>query len=208
MAEVRRIFSTPLALEMIGEGVDVAALRDAVETERGRDPQGITVSNLGGWHSAPTLQHWGGVPAKALANRVAAIADTMTMDDRDRTAQTHRWTADMWANVAIAGSSHQYHFHPGCVWSAVAYLDDGYDGDADPALGGELMLLDPRMPQIRMNAPHLRLREADGGEQLVEPFVRPRTGLVVVFPAWLAHAVRPFRGTGTRVSIAMNLTAG
>ena len=113
----------------------------------------------------------------------------------------------MWANVVGPGHSHQYHFHPGCVWSAVAWLDDGYAGDADPALGGELQLLDPRMPQIRMNAPHLRLREADGGEQLVEPFVRPRTGLLVVFPAWLAHAVRPFKGTGTRVSVALNLSA-
>lgn len=205
MAEVRRIFSTPLALQMVGEGVDVVALRGAIEAERARDPQGVTVSNVGGWHSAATLQHWGGGPAKALAKQVAAIADTMTMDDRDRVAQTHRWRADMWANVVGLGHSHQYHFHPGCVWSAVAWIDDGYDGDPDPALGGELQLLDPRMPQIRMNAPHLRLREADGGEQLVEPFIRPRTGLLVVFPAWLAHSVRPFHGTGARLSIALNL---
>lgn len=207
MAEIRRIFSTPLALEAIGEAVGVAALRAAIEAERARDPQGIAVSNVGGWHSAATLQHWGGEPAKALASQVAAIADTMTLDDRDREARTHRWKADMWANVAGAGNSHQYHFHPGCVWSAVAWLDDGYEGDASPALGGELQLLDPRMPQIRMNAPHLRLREADGGEQLVEPFIRPRAGLLVVFPAWLAHAVRPFGGTGTRISVALNLSA-
>lgn len=207
MAEIRRIFSTPLAMDMLGKTVDLAALREAIEAERSRDPQGIAVSNVGGWHSAATLQHWGGEAAKALANRVAAIADAMTLDDRDRTAKTHRWNADMWANVTPSGGSHQYHFHPGCVWSAVAWLDDGYGGDADPALGGELQLLDPRMPQIRMNAPHLRLREADGGEQLVEPFIRPRAGLLVVFPAWLAHAVRPFRGTGTRISVALNLSA-
>lgn len=207
MAEVRRIFSTPLAMEKMGSSIDLAALRAAIEEEQGRDPQGIARSNVGGWHSAPTLQHWGGDAAKALANRVAAIADTMTLDTRAPDAATHRWSADMWANVATAGGSHQYHFHPGCVWSAVAYVDDGYEGDANPALGGELLLLDPRMPQIRMNAPHFRLRESDGGEQLVEPFVRPRTGSIVVFPAWLAHAVRPFRGPGTRISIALNLTA-
>jgi hypothetical protein len=27
----------------------------------------------------------------------------------------------------------------------------------------------------------------------------------VVFPAWLQHAVRPFRGPGTRISVALNL---
>lgn len=207
MAEVRRIFSTPLAMELVAEAVDLAELRGAIEAERERDPHGIAVSNVGGWHSAATLQHWGGEAASALANRVAAIADTMTLDDRDRAARTHRWKADMWANVVGRGHSHQYHFHPGCVWSAVAWVDDGYAGDPDPTLGGELQLLDPRMPQIRMNAPHLRLREADGGEQLVEPFIRPKTGMLVVFPAWLSHAVRPFRGTGTRISVALNLLA-
>lgn len=207
MAEIRRLFATPLALDMMDRAIDCRALREAIAAERARDPEGVERSNLGGWHSAPTLQHWGGAPARALAIQVAAIADAMTLDDRDRGAATHRWKADMWANVAVAGDARQYHFHPGCAWSAVAYLDDGYDGSTDPKLGGELMLLDPRMPQIRMYAPHLRLREADGGEQLVEPFVRPRTGMLVVFPAWLAHAVRPFRGGGMRISVALNLSA-
>jgi uncharacterized protein (TIGR02466 family) len=206
MAEIRRIFSTPLAMAQMDASIDLAALRAAIETEQLRDPQGIARSNVGGWHSAPTLQHWGGNAGKAIATRVAALADAMTLDTRTPDAATHSWNADMWANVASVGSSHQYHFHPGCVWSAVAYVDDGYEGDADPSLGGELVLLDPRMPQIRMNAPHLRLREADGGEQLVEPFIRPGTGLLVVFPAWLAHAVQPFRGRGTRISVAINLT--
>lgn len=208
MAEIRRLFSTPFALGMTDGAVDLAALKEAIYGERARDPQGIARSNIGGWHSAATLQNWGGQPARALGAQVAAIADTMTLDDRDRGATTHRWRAEMWANVASAGDARQYHFHPGCVWSAVAYLDDGYEGTDDPALGGELQLLDPRMPQIRMNAPHLHLRESDGGEQLVEPFVRPRTGLLVVFPAWLAHSVRPFRGSGTRISVAVNLSAG
>ena len=207
MAEIRRLFSTPFALEMMDEAIDVAAFKAAIAEERGRDPSGLDRSNIGGWHSAMTLQHWGGEPARALAAKVAAIADAMTLDDRDRALTTHCWKADMWANVASAGDARQYHFHPGCVWSAVFYLDDGYEGSADAQLGGELLLLDPRMPQIRMNAPHLRLREADGGEQLVEPFVRPRTGLLVVFPAWLAHAVKPFRGPGTRISVALNLSA-
>ena len=208
MAEIRRIFSTPLAMEKMDGLIDLAALRAAIEAERARDPKGLARSNMGGWHSAATLLDWGGACARALGDRVAALADVMTLNAAEPDAASHRWNAEAWANVAAAGDLHQYHFHPGCVWSAVAYLDDGYAGGADPALGGELMLMDPRMPQIRMNAPHLRLREADGGEQLIEPFVRPRTGLLVVFPAWLAHAVRPFRGPGTRVSVALNLMAG
>ena len=208
MADVRRLFSTPVALEMLAETVDLATLKAAIASERARDPQGSVRSNFGGWHSADTLQHWGGEPARALAGRAAALADAMTLDAGAPDAVTHSWQVDMWANVATAGDLHQYHFHPGCVWSAVAYLDDGYEGSTDAALGGELTLMDPRMPAIRMAAPHMRLREADGSEQLIEPAIRPRTGLLVVFPAWLAHAVRPFRGAGTRISVALNLKGG
>jgi len=30
--------------------------------------------------------------------------------------------------------------------------------------------------------------------------------MLVAFPSWLQHAVRPYRGTGTRISIAINLS--
>jgi hypothetical protein len=31
--------------------------------------------------------------------------------------------------------------------------------------------------------------------------------MIVIFPAWLSHAVRPYNGTGSRISIAINLSA-
>jgi uncharacterized protein (TIGR02466 family) len=204
MADIRHLFATPVALEMVTESVDLEALRRAILAERERDPEGAARSNWGGWHSADTLQHWGGDAARRLAARAAALADAMTFNAAEPQATSQNWLVDMWANVAAAGHHHQYHVHPGCVWSAVAYIDDGYDGDADPTLGGELTLLDPRMPTLRMAAPHLHLREGEG-EQPIEPAIRPRTGLMVVFPAWLQHAVRPFRGPGTRISVALNL---
>lgn len=35
--------------------------------------------------------------------------------------------------------------------------------------------------------------------------IRPATGMIVMFPGRLQHAVRPFHGDGTRISIAINL---
>lgn len=87
----------------------------------------------------------------------------------------------------------------------MAYVDDGYAGDASSDLGGELQLLDPRMPMIRMTAPDLRLLDANGEPQQTELSIRPKTGMIVLFPSWLQHAVCPFRGAGTRISIAINL---
>ncbi|MEZ5648896.1 MAG: putative 2OG-Fe(II) oxygenase [Alphaproteobacteria bacterium] len=34
----------------------------------------------------------------------------------------------------------------------------------------------------------------------------PHAGMMVLFPSWLVHAVRPYRGTHTRISIAFNLS--
>ena len=55
------------------------------------------------------------------------------------------------ASIMETGAANQYHTHPGAFWSAVYYVDDGYEGSADDALGGELILLDPRMPGIAQN---------------------------------------------------------
>ncbi len=35
--------------------------------------------------------------------------------------------------------------------------------------------------------------------------IRPRPGLMVLFPGWLKHFVHPHTGTGTRISIAFNI---
>ena len=63
------------------------------------------------------------------------------------------------------------------------------------------------MPMIRMGAPDLRLKLPDGQAMHSEVSLRPKTGMIVMFPSWLQHAVRPFHGSGPRISIAINLVA-
>jgi hypothetical protein len=36
--------------------------------------------------------------------------------------------------------------------------------------------------------------------------IRPKSGWMVLFPAWVMHQVRPYHGTAERISIAFNLT--
>ncbi len=36
--------------------------------------------------------------------------------------------------------------------------------------------------------------------------VQPKAGRLVMFPSWLLHQVRPYRGDAARISIAFNLT--
>jgi uncharacterized protein (TIGR02466 family) len=205
MADVRHLFSTPFAIETVDDASLVAGLRDAIAAERTRDPGGITHSNLGGWHSNMEMLAWGGGPARDLARHAIGMAEALTIDRGSPDASRYRWTAEMWANVCTRGHANQFHVHPGSFWSAVYYLDDGYGGSDDPALGGELQLLDPRMPMVAMARPELAFREPDGTIQHAELTLRPRTGVMVTFPAWLQHGVRPYLGSGERISIAINL---
>lgn len=203
----RDLFATPFASDVLKSAEGIAELRRLIETERQRDAKGVQISNVGGWHSNTNMIEWGGEAARALAYKAMTMADALTIDSKSPQATRFGWVPEMWANVGTKVHSNQYHYHPGSFWSAVAYIDDGYEGDDDPALGGELQLLDPRMPMVRMTAPDLRLAEAEGGQMVNEISWRPQSGQIVIFPSWLQHAVRPFHGEGTRISIAINLIA-
>ena len=90
------------------------------------------------------------------------------------------------------------HVHGGSFWSAVYYVRAG-EGE-----GGQLVLHDPRMPALRMHAPGLRFKDM-GPDVRAE--VQPKSGMLVLFPAWLLHSVEPWQGDGHRISIAMNIRA-
>lgn len=210
MTETRNLFSTPFVIDRLQSEQGIALLREAIEAEMARDKDGIAISNIGGWHSNTRMLEWGGEAAKALVFKAMSMADDHTLDAKAAAGQGFAdgrfgWIPELWANVSRKGNANQYHTHPGSFWSVVAYVDDGYAGDTDEGLGGELQLLDPRMPMIRMTAPDLRLRGEDGAAAPNEVSIRPETGMVVMFPSWLQHAVRPFHGEGTRISIAINL---
>lgn len=205
MATTHQLFSTPFVTDWLQSEEGMRLLCQAIETEHARDRDGVKISNIGGWHSNTAMLEWGGEAARALAWKAMQIADEQTVDARSPDDSRFTWHPEMWANVSGKGHANQYHFHPGSFWSAVAYLDDGYGGLEHDGLGGELQLLDPRMPIIRMTAPDLRLREPDGAAMINEISIRPKTGMIVLFPSWLQHAVRPFYGDGMRVSVAINL---
>ena len=200
------LFPTPVyTLQFDPESALNAALRDAISGHR-RDHDGVNISNVRGWQSTNDMMSWGGEAAAALARHVVQLANRVTVRRNAPSPLTH-WRPEMWANINEDGDSNQSHWHPGSYLSAVYYVDDGYEGDADPALGGELVLIDPRMPYLRMRTPDLRQRGADGSTDEHETWVRPRTGLLLAFPSFLAHSVRLYRGRGTRISIAINMIA-
>jgi uncharacterized protein (TIGR02466 family) len=103
------------------------------------------------------------------------------------------------------GDANEFHSHPGACWSGVYYVDDG-GIDADPSFGGEFEFMSPRGPLPTMAAPHPAFAMPGGLAGGAAERVQPKSGHLVMFPAWMMHQVQPYRGTAERVSIAFNLT--
>jgi uncharacterized protein (TIGR02466 family) len=168
----------------------------------------LSPATILGWRSDNDMIDWGGPGARALCDHVTRRADGAVHDKLQQGAAVRfNWSVEMWAQVTERLGSIQVHSHPGAYLSALYIVDDGYAGSADPALGGELVFVDPRYPIVRMRNPDLRSRRADGSADQHEVRLRPTTGQLLIFPSWLAHGLMPFHGTARRVMIGINLAA-
>lgn len=198
------LFATPVAIaDLAGAAQLNAALRAVIAAQRARG-DGTRHSNLGGWQSDWEMARWGGDAAATLLDAARGIATRITADRAGRRVDI-AWKANMWANVNRRGDANEFHAHPGSFWSAVYYVDDGGIG-ADPALGGELEFMDPRGAGPAMYAPHLAFATPGGLSVGSNETIAPKSGRLVMFPAWLLHQVRPYRGDAERISVALNLS--
>ncbi|MFW2831337.1 TIGR02466 family protein [Sphingomonas sp. ID0503] len=204
MRQFAALFPTPVYTMPVPDAATLGrALQTAILARR-HDRQSVALSNLGGWQSDKGMMDWGGEAARTLLDHAGALCRRV-ISGLDRTDGRLAWQPEMWANINEPGHSNQTHWHPGSFLSLVYYVDDGYGGSQDRALGGELVFVDPRMPYLRMRMPELRHAQADGSVEEQETWVRPYSGLLIAFPSFLGHSVRPYAGSGQRVSIAINM---
>ena len=201
------LFPTPVVSARVADaGAVNAALRAVIEERRAGDP-GVSVSNVGGWHSAD-LMPWAGAAGQAVLDAARHVVGRMTaVEEGDALLEADvDWEVSAWANVSTAGAANRPHAHPGAFWSGVYWVDDGGIA-ADPSLGGLLEFADPRGVLPSMAAPRLRVAVQDCLSAGRGEVVTPEAGLMVLFPSWLVHAVTPYRGGGTRISVAFNFGA-
>jgi uncharacterized protein (TIGR02466 family) len=201
--QVLTLFSTPIALVDVADGAALADDLRRVIHEQEKTHPGTQHSNLGGWQSEWDMDKWGGAATIKLLAIARNTANKVTTNRQGQPVQVP-WKANIWANINRTGHGNEFHSHPSSFWSAVFYVDDG-GIDADPSLGGELEFMDPRGPGPAMYAPHLAFGAA-GLSVGANEVIRPKAGRLVMFPSWVLHQVRPYRGTAERISIAMNLS--
>ena len=62
-------------------------------------------------------------------------------------------------------------------------------------------------PMAAMRDTSFRTMGVNGQPQQYESEIQLQRGNLIVFPAWLRHGVRPFKGNQESISIAMNVDA-
>lgn len=202
--QIEPLFATPVAFAPLPNADAVnTALRQTILDHAETHPS-TSHSNLGGWQSSWDLPEWGGEEAAFLFSFVKQLGDKFTADRTGQPAPQD-WRMNAWANINRNGHGNEFHTHPGCMWSAVYYVDDGGAGE-NPSLGGEFEIQDPRGVAPAMYRPEIVPAVPGGAAMGASEMINPVAGTVLMFPSWVSHAVRPYTGDGTRISIAINLS--
>lgn len=202
--QLRGLFPTPIALFELPDAERINAALEERIFARESEVASVRRSNWGGWQSPDDFPQWCGPEGQQVLAAAQGLAGQLTSDRSGRRLNA-KWRMNAWANVNRHGQGNEFHTHPGAFWSATYYVRDGGVAD-DPSLGGEFEIQDPRGVAPAMLAPLIAFATPGGQSVGASELVRPRAGLMVLFPSWLSHGVRPYAGSDVRISIALNLT--
>lgn len=199
------LFPTPVLITVLSDADSLnKGLRRTIFAYEKSHPS-TQHSNLGGWQSDTDFLTWGGREGTRLVEQARALVDKLTANREGKPVKVD-WHINAWANVNRRDHGNEFHTHAGCFWSAVYYVADGGIAE-NPALGGQIEFADPRGVAPSMHAPLLAFNFAGGLSLGASEVIQPRAGMMVIFPSFVSHAVRPYTGNDVRISIAINFSA-
>jgi uncharacterized protein (TIGR02466 family) len=179
------------------EAINPAILAEA-RAMRSSEP-GVSISNQLGWHSHQDFFYRPQAAFKALGQHIVqALLHVAGADAATRLPgfdlATHDIEGQGWININGQGAFNTPHDHAGFQWSGCYYV-----AVPETAQGrsGQIEFLDPRgglggnvLPGSRVYATKFQ--------------VRPRPGLLLIFPSYLRHWVYPNLEDAERISVAFN----
>ena len=152
--------------------------------------KGVSKTNYKGWHSTTDM---GQKPeyqqlVTELLRMQKEIYDNEHLD-------RHARLGNMWANINPTDGMNQPHIHPNSLFSGVYYVK------SQPK-AGRLKIYDPR-PGVQFIMP-TRKPGDPGKDMWRDANIQPVVGRIIMFPAWLWHAVEPNKSNDLRISVSFN----
>ncbi len=186
-------FSTPVWANQIDNYVDINNdLIKYIDELKSKDPQGKKVSNVKGWHSNDfDLNHE--IPKKfvsASSNNIHMAFNDMGWDLENQIVKIQ----SVWTIINEKGAFNERHNHGNSDISAAYYVKAPKDC-------GEIVFYDPR-PAPVFN--HPKAKESNILNATINSLT-PKEGLLVLFPSYVEHSVRPNQSNDSRIVISFNI---
>jgi uncharacterized protein (TIGR02466 family) len=190
--QMENIFATPIFRHVLADADALnAELRELI-LERERRVASQTKSNQGGWQSSADFFGWGGSAVGALERHVRTAVKVATARAGIPLSPALEFQLFGWGAVNRKGHYNTGHVHPGATWSGVYYVDPGDDPDPE---GAVLEFEHPVVAAVMTFFPGLFPSAR---------VVRPEAGMMVMFPSYLQHGVRLYRGERPRICVPFN----
>ena len=179
----------------INDQINRTAIKNIALAWRNKEPELAGNSNEGGWHSR-SIENVDLLPPD--------IRDVFTqmVVEFDKAVEYCRTSAGLppleiqnfWINVNGPGSYHTLHNHQDAMLSGVFYIDIPTDnmGDLQFYRGDEAQYYIPD---------NLSSYNTITSTMATYP---PKPGMLVIFPAWVKHAVKQNRSDSERIAISFN----
>jgi len=195
LAHVQTLFPTPLVTFLVDDAEALNRdLRREIEARRANE-QGAVRSNRQGWHSDYDLFRRKEKAQAKLAGIIREAVEQATLKLAPNADLSKlQIECEGWINVNPTGAYNTPHDHPGNLWSGTYYVVTS-EGEGDDA-SGRIEFIDTRasLADNLVKAPFTAGRSS----------LRPKPGMLLMFPANVLHWVHPNAAEEDRVTIAFN----
>lgn len=190
--EFNNIFSYFLASDFIKE-IDNEELKQYALMLRENSP-GVVKSNFLGWQS-DILQ----IPNPQISLLVNLILEkSNSLKSKLGFKEDYQlYLSNLWININHRSSFNRPHIHPDCLLAGVYYVECNENQ-------GQLVFRNPSLVQQCIVNEDSLLEFTPYNSSTWS--VRPETGKLMIFPAWVEHYVEPNVTDEERISIAFNIS--
>lgn len=192
---VQPLFYSPLT---VFELVDAEMLNTQLQTDiailKANSP-GMGRSNWGGWHSDDDFFERSETSFQTLRHYILEAIQAGTEHvSPDFDFSNYGVQAEGWINVLGRGGLNTPHDHPNWTWSGCYYVSVP---EGDKELSGNIEFFDTRT--------NVRTLTVEGAACFASKFkIKPKAGMLLMFPSYLRHWVYPNESDEERVTIAFN----
>tara|TARA_B100001250_G_C19693610_1_gene741493 strand:- start:525 stop:1097 length:573 start_codon:yes stop_codon:yes gene_type:complete len=184
--EPELLFSTPIWKYQIDD-IDNRTMEECAYALKSYEP-GVIVSNQGGWQSV-AFNYSDGEDYHPILNKIVELLSEIKLINPIEEVLD----ITSWININAKYSYNELHNHIGVCFSGVYYIKVP-DGDC-----GNIGFKDPR-PLVAGD--FFFGQRYEGGGYYSYP---PKEGMLLLFPAFVDHMVRPNNTDKDRISIAFNI---